>query len=121
MKVGAQVVESVGRGVVVTPYADWHSKADRIVLPLVPIYQVHAERVFGLKGKPYGFLDLLQIARKIRAERWQGKEWRGKNFGGYLCSEVGGVLLGVKGLISPADFEHLPGLVRGEEYETKKK
>lgn len=121
VKVGPQVVESIGTGVVVTPYADWQAKADRIVLPLTPEKEVDSGAVLALKGLPYGHLDLVQIARKIKAERWDGKEWNGKNFEGHICSELGLVLLGKKGLIAPADFENMPGLVKGEEYETKKR
>lgn len=121
IRVGDQVIESAAHGVVATSYPEWEAKTDRIVLPLTPQEEFNSEAVLALKGKSYGHFDLIQIARKIKAEKWDGRTWTGRNYEGYLCSELGAVLLGKEGLISPADFEHMPGLVRGEEYETRKK
>jgi len=106
---GDQVIESIGKGVTVKTYAEWLVYANRIVLPLTPVKQVDATEIMLLKGKPYGFLDLVQILRYIKATRWDGKpDWNGKNYKGYLCSELGCLLMGFNAFLTPADFEYLP-------------
>lgn len=122
IRVGDQVIEAIGQGVIVSDWDKWSYHADRIVLPLTPEKTVDPREVVNLKGKRYGFLDLIQIARFLKATRWDGKpEWQGKNYSGYICSELGCILVGATGFLSPGDFEYLPGLVKGQEFTTKKK
>jgi hypothetical protein len=121
LRVGDQVIESIGQGVTLSPWEKWEAHADRIVLPLTPDKPVDPREVMGLHGKDYGFLDLIQILRHIKATRWDGKpKWEGKNYKGYLCSELGCILMGVDSFLSPGDFEYLAGLTKGEEFTTVK-
>lgn len=119
---GTWVIESIGQGVTIKPVAEWLTHADRIVLPLTPRKEVDASEVLRLKGKPYGFLDLVQILRHIKATRWDGKpKWEGKNYKGYLCSELGCLLMGFDAFLTPADFEYLPEhFTKGAEFTTTK-
>ena len=121
VRVGNQVIEAIGEGVVVSDIDTWLNHSDRIVLSLVPAKEVHPEVIMSLKGQPYGFRDLIQIFRYIVATRWNGKpDWKGKNFSGYICSELACVLMGIEGFVSPADFATMEGFTKGEEFTTKK-
>lgn len=119
---GDWVIESIGKGVTVKTYEEWLTYANRIVLPLTPRKQVDATEVMNLKGKPYGFLDLVQILRHIKATRWDGKpKWAGKNYKGYICSELGCLLMGFDAFLTPADFEYLPEhFTKAPQFETRK-
>lgn len=121
VKVDGQVIESIGKGVIITDWQTWLAHADRLVLPLTPTKQVDATEILALKGKPYGFRDLVQILRYIKAIRWDGKpKWEGKNYEGYLCSELGCLLMGFSAFLTPADFEYMPDFIKGEEFRTHK-
>lgn len=116
---GDIVVESIGQGVTESNFEDWLIHSDRIVLPLTPLRQVDTSQILNLKGKPYGFRDLFQILRYIKATRWDGKpDWKGKNYKGYVCSELGCLLMGYNTFLTPADFEFMPDFIKGEEYTT---
>jgi hypothetical protein len=122
IQVDEQVIEAVGKGVCVSSYSDWLGHANQIVLPLLPMNNPDPAAILALSGQPYGFLDLVQHLRYIVATRWNGQpEWKGRNFRGYVCSELAGMLIGKEGFVTPADFEHLPGFLREPEFTTIKK
>jgi hypothetical protein len=122
IKIDNQVIESIGKGVVLSDWGKWVAHSNRIVLPLMPEKAVNPNELLNLKGQRYGFFDLIQIFRFIVATRWNGKStWNGKNFSGYVCSELACVLMGITGFVTPGDFEYMPGFVKGTEFITVKK
>jgi len=119
------ILESIGKGVIYTPYAKWLKKGSRTVLPLyVPNSQIELSVIESMTGKPYGFWDIARIAKYIIQTRWLGhtKSWHSKAYQnkGYICSEVVCELLGLntKKLWLPGDFVYLPNVVIGQEFST---
>jgi len=122
---GKYIIESVGKGVIYTPQKQWIAKGGRIILPLeFPSAQVNLETIEDMIGQPYGFLDILKIAKYIAETKWIGlkREWRKVAFKmkGYICTEVVAELLGLNTdkLWLPGDFVNLPNVVIGQEFTT---
>src|SRR5688572_27657789 len=119
------VFESTGEGVRVRPFSKWATHANRRVLPLVPMSGgmdvATFKKLLEMLNEPYGFGDLLRIAWYFINARWFGRKIAVKNGKGFICTEVGCLLLGIDWLIVPNEFQHAPGLIRGEEFETRKK
>ncbi|MHC2992055.1 hypothetical protein OB13_10815 [Pontibacter sp. HJ8] len=117
------VIESIAKGVTPKTRKGWESVSDRIVLPLeVPSELLKGDLSKAL-GKPYGVRDLLRVGWHIILSKWFGLEPKPmKNGRGYICSELAAMLLGMEHphLVTPADFEHMPFLKKGEVFETKK-
>lgn len=125
IRIGDRVIESKGNGVTIQPYTTWVNYSDRIVKVMTPRsdIQLNLEEVLFTEGEPYGFLDLLQIARRIKAERWDGiDKIYLKDKKGLMCSDLVCILLGVPKNYTPADFDSLRMfyslLEDGEEYHT---
>lgn len=118
------VWESVGRGIICTPYGEWEAKANRTVLVMKPKDPINIR----LRVGNYGFLDLLQIFLHIIRTKWIGigNDWNGESgtklWKGFICSEFVGLSLGAPKayLLTPADILHLPGLTIEKEFETRK-
>jgi hypothetical protein len=123
-----QVVESIGKGVICTPWEEWFTHARRIVKPMSRAgLEVAADVLLGdLVGQPYGFLDLMQLFLHLVRTRWLGssRSWNGRDgvFGrpGLFCSELVALLLGYPAphLVTPGDLEHCRDLVPGAEFTT---
>lgn len=118
------IVESIRSGVTPKTKQDWLVHSDRIVLPLT--VSDYADVDFSVyHGKPYGFIDLLVIAWYIMRVKWFGMELKRmpKNHSGFICSELAGVIINLENahLVTPADFEYMQNLEKGEEYHTYRK
>lgn len=117
------VIESIGKGVCFRSYEKWAGGSNRIVLPMLPMAPMPLEtfhKLLSAMGEPYGFGDLLRIAWYFINVRWFGREVKVKNGKGWLCNEIGCLLMGYDWLIVPNEFQYAPGLVRGEEFTTTK-
>jgi len=118
------VVESVAKGVTPKTKEAWLKHSDRIVQELHYDGPLAVE-LAKLQGKPYGLFDLLRICWHIVRVKWFGVDVAKvpHNSRGFVCSELAAVLLGLEHphLVTPADFEHMPHLVKGELYETKRR
>ena len=128
------VYEMRGEGLVLTEYHEWLNNANRTVwmfdskVPIEIPFQTAYDVISG-KNVPYGFLDLLQIAKFLIKSRWLGKEyeWDGMRgtrlWKGVICSELVAIALGKPKphLIIPDDINKFPELVFEREFKTFKK
>lgn len=124
---GIFILESIGKGVIWTPYKKWLVKATRIVLPMeLENKEVDIMPILGKIGMPYGKMDIVRIIIYLIRNRWLGHNYAWEPISyeqkGYICSEVVSELLGLdpKELRVPGDFEHLPLLKKGIEFKTVK-
>lgn len=119
IRIGEVVIEAIGKGVIVTPLKEWMQHSDRMVLPRVPLIDYDTKQIAELEGRPYGFADLIAMLGYIKKTRWDGNsKFKVRNRAGYLCTELGGILIGYDGLLFPAEFEHLAGFETGCEFQT---
>lgn len=123
IRIGDTVIEAIGKGVMKKPYEEWYTHANRQVLPL----QVNNPRTAGINhvlltvGSKYGFGDLVERFKEIKREKWDGKsEYHEKDKPGFICSDLGCILLGIPKDRVPGDFVSLPGLTPLPEYTTTK-
>jgi hypothetical protein len=126
-----RVLESLGEGVVEYSYGEWFNRSDREVLELFVDEEkitVNLSEAIALKGKSYGFLDLVQILKHLVKTRWfgYGNKWNGVDgvgkWDGIICSELGGIALNQPEphLLLPCDFPNINGISIGEIFSTKK-
>lgn len=114
-----------GCGYKVTPFDEWQSRASREIIEMQPVVPVIIPEV----DKGYGFLDLLQIFFHIIRKKWFliGNKWNGRDgtriWPGIFCSEFIGMALGREDahVLTPADLQYIPELVKVREFSTKKK
>lgn len=129
---GTFIIESVGKGVIVTRGLDWLHKSDRIVLPLSLAIDANPREIFerakALEGKGYGFFDLVQILLHIIRTKWfaSGNSWNGKDgvlgLEGWFCSELTSHAVSIPDahLVVPGAFEYMPIFTKGPEYQTRR-
>lgn len=113
IRVNDVVIEAVGKGVILTKYENWVNRTKRDVLPMYVPYDVDISKILSLEGEPYGHLDLLIYGLELI-----GIVKSAGNYRGYLCSELGCILINESKLMYPGEFEHHPSLIRGEIYKT---
>jgi hypothetical protein len=125
IRINDYVYEAIGKGVIKTEYEVWKTKANRQVLPLTPkrIAPLNINAVMYAKDQPYGFFDLLDRAKAIINEKWNGEEHKSIDYPGLICSDLGCLLLNIPKTLVPGDFETKAtelGLIKGSVYITYK-
>lgn len=123
IRIDDRVIEAKGDGVTIVSYDEWKTRANRIVLPMIPKKHVelYLEEVLFTEGVDYGFLDLIQMLKRIKATKWNGKEdIELKDKKGLICSDLACILLGLPKIYMPCNFEYKfhKLLIRGSEYRT---
>lgn len=114
-----------GCGYKVTHLKDWLNLANREVIEMKPLVPIQVPIV----AEGYGFFDLIQIFLHIVRKKWLliGNNWNGKDgtrlWPGIFCSEFIGLALGRKDahILTPADLQYIPELIKVREFSTFKK
>jgi hypothetical protein len=125
IRIDDRVIEAKGDGVTISSYDDWFIHSNRIVKPMIPKegIELNLLDVLTTEGINYGFLDLVQMLRRIKAIKWDGKDTINLvDKKGLICSDLASILLGLPKNYTPSDFEYMfPHLLdTGIEYTTSK-
>lgn len=138
-----------GSGYRVTPYDEWLKSATREVIemePVVPMDEPTGGEGYGYLDLIQIFLHIVRTKWLLVGNKWNGKDgcrlWPGTTCAEYVAKALGrldahiltpadlqhipelrkiGEFSTEKGVGRPADFEFMPGMIKGEEFETVKR